>query len=164
MFPPVTGAVEQLRLYAEGSSAPVTFRHDDATVQVPTTSPPHGVTSEQDAPPPAPVVWPLPPLPVAPPDAGAPPVEAVPPAAFPPLEVVLPPVAAPPLPVWALLSELQDTKGRLTKIVSSETIFERFLTRAFRTIGMFVTPQDYEDVTSRRFRFTKVAHAAQTPV
>jgi hypothetical protein len=84
------------------------------------------------------VDWLLPPVPVTPPDVEAPPVEGVPPAALPPLELVLPPVAAPPLPVWASLSDLQDTNGRLTKTVSSEIIFERFLTRAFRTTCMIV--------------------------
>src|ERR1019366_2108512 len=138
MTPPVTGAVEQLRPYAEGSSAPVAFRHDDATVQVPTTSPPHGFTLGQAAPPPAPVVSLLPPLPVAPPVAGTPPVEGVPPEALSPLELVLPPVTAPALAVWASLPDLQDRNGRLTKTVSSETIFERFLTRAFRTTCMLV--------------------------
>jgi hypothetical protein len=59
-------------LQLEGSSPaivmsrfPLNFKHDGVTVQVPTTSPPHGVTlvaSEQAEPPP-----PAPPLPEAPP-------------------------------------------------------------------------------------------------
>ena len=57
---PVTGADGQPAPTSDRSSAPATFRHDDVTVQVPTTLPPQGVTLEQDAPPP------LPPGPVAP--------------------------------------------------------------------------------------------------
>jgi hypothetical protein len=43
------------------SSWPVTVRHDDVTSQVPTTSPPHAASFEQD--PPAPPLPELPPLP-----------------------------------------------------------------------------------------------------
>jgi hypothetical protein len=76
---PVTGAVEQLRLTAVGSSVPLTVRHDDTTFQVPTTLPPQVFPFEQDAgPPPAPV---LPPVPVV-----CPPLPPVPPV----FEVELP--------------------------------------------------------------------------
>jgi hypothetical protein len=54
----------------DGSSVPVRFRHDDLTVQVPTTLPPHAVTLGQDPP--------LP-LPEAPPEPGAPPEPRAPP-------------------------------------------------------------------------------------
>src|ERR1039457_3259431 len=74
MFPPVIGADEQLRPYKEGSSEPDTFKHDEVAFQVPVRSPPHGATLVQEAPPPAPLVWLLPPLPVSPPLAIRPPL------------------------------------------------------------------------------------------
>jgi hypothetical protein len=64
---PVTGADGQPAPTSDRSRAPLTARHDDATVHVPTTLPPHAVTFGQDAPPP-----PLPPRPVVPALAPAP--------------------------------------------------------------------------------------------
>src|SRR5689334_17958093 len=64
---PVTGAVGQPAPTSDRSREPLTVRQDDATVQLPTTSPPHAVTSGHDAPPPLPPVPALPPVPVDPP-------------------------------------------------------------------------------------------------
>src|ERR1017187_1411959 len=128
MFPPVIGADEQLRPYKEGSSEPDTFKHDEVAFQVPVRSPPHGATLEQEAPPPAPLVWPpppppvlpplaiSPPLPVTPPAAEAPPVELAPPAALPPLELIV----RPPVPVPEPLLPLQAIA--LTSTVSNNAI------------------------------------------
>src|SRR5450631_1634735 len=69
---PVTGADEQPAPTSEGSRLPLTFMHEDVTVQVPTTSPPQAVTFEQAAP--APPVPEIPPVPTAPPLPGVPPV------------------------------------------------------------------------------------------
>ena len=65
---PVTGADGQPApaLINVMSSSPATFRHDDVTFQVPTTSPPQGLTLEQDVPPPLPP--PAPPEPDVAPD------------------------------------------------------------------------------------------------
>jgi hypothetical protein len=101
---PVTGAGAQFKPNTDMSSLPVTSRHDDVTVQVPTTSPPQGCTLEQDAPPAPPLE--LPPVPRVPPLAFVPPVAVVPaiPPPTPPLPVpppfaFVPPVAiAPPRP------------------------------------------------------------------
>src|SRR5262245_18570093 len=56
---PVIAADGQPAPANAGLSSPVTFRHDVATVQEPTTLPPHGASLEQDgdpAPPPVPVI------------------------------------------------------------------------------------------------------------
>jgi hypothetical protein len=53
----------------ETSRFPLNFRHEDVTVQVPTTSPPQAVTSEH-APPPPPDPLLVPPAPVGPPEVG----------------------------------------------------------------------------------------------
>jgi hypothetical protein len=71
------------------SSSPATFKHDDVTVQVPSTSPPHGATLEQE-----PVA---PPLPELPPVATAPPRPELPPVTAPPLLELPPVVTTPPL-------------------------------------------------------------------
>jgi hypothetical protein len=78
---------------------PLNFKQDGATVQVPVTSPPHGVTfvvSEQDDPPPLPELPPAlaPPLPTAPPLPEEPPdlVAELPPVVELPPDVELPPV------------------------------------------------------------------------
>ena len=52
---PVTGADGQPAPTSDRSRSPLTFRHDDVTVQVPTTLPPQAVTLGQDAPPPPPL-------------------------------------------------------------------------------------------------------------
>jgi hypothetical protein len=58
---PVTGAVGHPAPNDAKSRLPVTFRHDDVTVQVPTTMPPQGVTLGQDPPaPPLPDFAPVP--------------------------------------------------------------------------------------------------------
>ena len=65
----------------DGSRVPLTVRHDDATVQVPTTLPPQAVTSGQDAPPPPAPVAPvpeLPPVPGVPPEPELHPSEEMP--------------------------------------------------------------------------------------
>src|SRR6185436_6800282 len=61
---PVTGILEQPRLKYIPSRSPASAKQEDEeTVQVPTTEPPHGVTSVQEAPlPPVPPA-PLPPVP-----------------------------------------------------------------------------------------------------
>lgn len=46
---PVTGADVQPRVKRDRSSSPVTFRHEDVAVQVPTMLPPHAVPLEQEA-------------------------------------------------------------------------------------------------------------------
>src|SRR6185369_4689358 len=57
---PVTGTLAQPRLKYRPSRSPARAKQDeDETVQVPTTGPPHGVTSAQDGP--------APPIPPAPP-------------------------------------------------------------------------------------------------
>jgi hypothetical protein len=48
---PVTGMDLQPRPNPDTSRSPVTSRHDDATVHVPTTSPPQAATSEHEPPP-----------------------------------------------------------------------------------------------------------------
>src|SRR3954453_10089320 len=77
---PVTGAVGQPAPTSDRSRAPLTVRHDDETVHVPTTSPPHAVTLGQGAPPlllpPPPVVPALPGLPPAPVDPPRPALHA----------------------------------------------------------------------------------------
>src|SRR5512140_2627249 len=73
--------------------SPDRARHDDFTVQVPTTLPPHDVPLGQLG---AVVVPPLPPLAEEPPLPGLPPLPVVPPEA-PPLPVV--PPELPPVPV-----------------------------------------------------------------
>jgi len=73
------------------SSSPVTFRHDDVTVQVPTTLPPQGVTLSQDALPP--------PLPELPPVSTPPELLELPPVSTPPELLELPPVPTPPPPL-----------------------------------------------------------------
>jgi hypothetical protein len=98
---PVTGTVGQPRLDNVMSMSPDKVRHEDVTVQVPTTSPP------QDSPlgqllvaPPLPLLPPVarePPLPVLPPVAREPPLAVLPPVALePPLPA--PPLELPPLP------------------------------------------------------------------
>ena len=77
---PVTGADGHPAPTDAKSRSPVTLRHDDVTVQDPTTSPPHGATLEQ-----APAA---PPLPERPPVATAPPLPELP-----PLPVLLPPTS-----------------------------------------------------------------------
>lgn len=62
---PVISADVQPAPTTEGSSVPLTVRHDDVTVQVPTKLPPQAVTFEHEAP--------EPPLPEAPPAPIAPP-------------------------------------------------------------------------------------------
>jgi hypothetical protein len=57
---PVTGADAQPAPNNAKSRAPVTFRQDAVTAQVPVMSPPHGVPFEQDGPPP--LFPPVPPL------------------------------------------------------------------------------------------------------
>jgi hypothetical protein len=60
---PVTGTLAQPRLKYEPSRSPAKVKQDDEeTVQVPTTEPPHGVTSVHDGP-----VPPVPPVPLEPP-------------------------------------------------------------------------------------------------
>jgi len=56
-----------------GSTDPLTVRHEDFTVQTPTTLPAQAVPFGQEAPPP------VPPLPLLPPDPTAPPVPLLPP-------------------------------------------------------------------------------------
>ena len=67
---PVTGADGHPAATRVRSSVPLTLRHEDATVQVPTRLPPHAVTFGQEgAPvPPAPVAPPVAELPAAPVD------------------------------------------------------------------------------------------------
>ena len=71
----MTGAEGQPAPTSERSRVPLTFRHDDVTVQVPTRSPPQAVTFEHDVP--APPVPGLPPAPTAPPLPDFPPVPDV---------------------------------------------------------------------------------------
>jgi hypothetical protein len=68
---PVTGADAQPAPTTEGSRLPLTFRHEDVTVHVPTTSPPQAVTFGQEGP--------APPVPVLPPELTEPPLPGVPP-------------------------------------------------------------------------------------
>jgi hypothetical protein len=75
---PVTDADEQAAPTDDKSKSPLTVRHDDNTVQVPTTSPPQASTLEQE----------LPPLPVLPPEL----LPELPPE--PPPELLLQPLAA----------------------------------------------------------------------
>ena len=83
---PVTGADAQPAPAKDRFRSPLTFRQDDATVQVPTTLPPQAVTLGQGAPPPplfpaAPVVAAppeLPPAPGDPPPSGLHPAENIP--------------------------------------------------------------------------------------
>jgi hypothetical protein len=74
---PVTDADAHPRDNTDISSCPVTFRQDEVTVQVPTTSPPQGTTLVQEAPPAPPLG--LPPVPTVPPLAFVPPVPFAPP-------------------------------------------------------------------------------------
>ena len=78
---PVTGADGQPAPTSERSRLPVTFKQDDATVQVPMRSPPHAVTLEQEPP--------APPLPARPPVALVPPLPEFPAAPDEPPEPVL---------------------------------------------------------------------------
>ena len=89
---PVTGADGQPAPTNDRSSAPVTVRHVDVTVQLPTTSPPQGSTLEHAD---ASVGWFVP---APPPPLREPPFPIEPPLELPPLRV------PPPLP--ALLSVL----------------------------------------------------------
>jgi hypothetical protein len=74
---PVTDADEQAAPTDDKSKSPLTVRHDDDTVQVPTTSPPQASTLEQE----------LPPLPVLPPEL----LPELPPELL-PLELLLQPL------------------------------------------------------------------------
>jgi hypothetical protein len=67
---PDTGTVLHPRLAKVTSMSPDRFRHDDVTVQVPTTDPPQGVAPGQLEPPAAPEV---PPVALDPPEPGDPP-------------------------------------------------------------------------------------------
>src|SRR4029079_17213803 len=64
---PVTGAGGQFNPASDRSTSPDTFRHDDITVQVPTTLPPQTATLVQVPPPvelpPVPLLPELPPVP-----------------------------------------------------------------------------------------------------
>jgi hypothetical protein len=112
------------------SSEPATFKHDEATVQVPTALPPQAVTLVQEAP--------VPPVPVAPPV----PVELLPAVELPmpAVELLVPPVVlpAPPaeLPVPAdevpgppELLELQATTTKTAAVAGRKdrTFIERGL-------------------------------------
>jgi hypothetical protein len=86
-----------------GSNGPDVVRHDEVTFQVPSTSPPQGVTLVHEPPaPPLPVLPPLavdPPLAVLPPLAVDPPLAVLPPEPVRPPLLVLPPLeTVPPLP------------------------------------------------------------------
>src|SRR3569832_736483 len=83
---PVTGAVGQPAPTSERSRLPLTVRHDELTVQAPTTLPPQALTSEHEVPaPPVPALAPpegvlttvtgLHPQPNVPPVGAAPPEE-----------------------------------------------------------------------------------------
>ena len=85
---PVTGTVAQPRLSRLTSLAPVSSRQEDVTFQVPTTSPPQGLTSVQLA-----GMTVVPPVPVTPPVPLAPPVPT------PPVTVAPPVTGAPPVPL-----------------------------------------------------------------
>jgi hypothetical protein len=86
----------------EGLSSPLTFRHDDITVQDPTMLPPQGVTLEHDGAPAPPLVPDVPSVPELPPVLITPAVPEVPPVPeLPPMLELpavpeLPPVPEPP--------------------------------------------------------------------
>src|SRR6478609_7178192 len=84
---PTTGTLGQPRLARVTSISPDSLRHDDVTLQAPTTLPPQGESALQLDPVPAPPLLLLPPF-EPPPMAGAP-------AAPPVLDPLLHPAAAP---------------------------------------------------------------------
>jgi hypothetical protein len=105
----------------ETSKTPPTLKHDELTFQVPTTSPPHAGTLEQEPPAP-PVLLVLPPAPTMPPVLDTPPLPVVPPVllAVPPLAGTPPFPGLPPVGVGLLgveLHEALETKPSAIAIV-----------------------------------------------
>ena len=94
----MTGADGQPAPASDRSSSPVTFIHDDVTVQVPTTSPPQGSTLEHAAASGGWLVLVLPPLPREPPFPVEPAL-VLPPLRVPPPLPELPPVPPDPSPM-----------------------------------------------------------------